>query len=544
MTTHGAPARHDDVLDSLLRLPHAAFAALASDGVLVPMPDSVGVSAERVLSVPRDRSTAIDVVVPADAMAVVDAWERALATGLSFTNVHTRLAPEQPVMLTFLDARPAHGVLLATFEVVGADPDEATAAAAQGEWVAVSRTPRTAVVRKNAFAVVTDIDERTTRMLGWGPEQMVGRRSSEFIHPDDQERAVANWLELLSTQESQRVRLRHRRADGSWAWLELENQYQAADDPADAVVVTAMNDISDEMAAHEALRQQERLLRRVAESLPLGIVQLAADRSVVFANPRFDALVGGPDVDRLAGLDAALDPGDRPAVAAALTAALDEGRDGELEVTVRLRGGETRTCAIGVISLGESEGAPGALLSVSDVSAHARLREELTVRATTDPLTGVANREAVSSALDEALRHTGDALTAVVFVDLDGFKPINDTYGHDVGDELLRLTATRLCAAVRPDDVVGRIGGDEFLVVSRGHTEPGTALALGRRIQAALGEPAVLASGPVALQASLGVACGGAGTQPISLMREADQAMYRSKQEGAGAPVLAGTPRA
>lgn len=528
---------NDDVLRSLLRLPHAVFGALASDGVLVPMPGSVGVDADRVLPVPPDRSTVVDVVVPADTMAVVGAWERALEHGMAFTTVHTRRDPGQPVMLTFLDLRPGHGVLLATLEVVGADADETHVAAAQGEWVAVSRTPRTAVVRKNAFAVVTDVDERTTRMLGWTADQMIGRRSSEFVHPDDQERAVSNWLELLSTQDSQRVRLRHQRADGSWAWLELENQYLPADDPADAVVVTTMNDISDEMAAHEALRQQERLLRRVAESLPLAVLQLTADRSVVFANSRFADLVG--DGDPLPTLLSLLADADRVALERALAAALAEGRDGELEVVVERPRRRRRICSVGVVALGDREGTPGALLSLTDVTAAVQLREELTVRATTDALTGVANRAKTVAALERALADPGPGVTAVVFVDLDGFKQLNDTHGHDAGDELLRLTAGRLAGLVRPDDVVGRLGGDEFLLVSRGHRGPQSALVLGQRVREALEDPAIVCQGPVSIRASIGVACGRAGADAAALIRAADRAMYRSKEQGRGLPVLA-----
>jgi diguanylate cyclase (GGDEF)-like protein/PAS domain S-box-containing protein len=540
VTSVCSPAgRTEDDLGSLLCRPHAVFAAIASDGVFVPMPASVGVAADRVLPVPPDRATMLDVVVPAESMTVVVAWERALTTGAGSAVVHTRQDPGTAVTLSFVDVRASHGVLLGALDIAAAGQEQPRSAP-EGEWVAVSRAPRTAEIRKSVLAVVTGVDERTTRMLGWTAEQMVGRRSSEFIHPDDQERAIANWMELLSTQRSQRVRLRHRRSDGDWAWLELENTYLPADDPADAVVVTQMNDISDEMAAHDALRQQERLLRRVAESLPLAVLQLAADRSVVFANSRFDALVGRTGDDRLAGLEAALRTEDRPAFAAALGAALDDGRDGELEVVLRVSAGGTRTCAVGVIALGDREGAPGALLSLSDVSVQVRMREELTVRATTDPLTGVANREAVSTALDEALAEPGDTLTAVVFVDLDGFKPINDTHGHDVGDELLRLTAARLRAAVRPDDVVGRIGGDEFLVVSRGHAATETAMALGRRIRTALAEPASLPQGRIALRASIGVACSPSGCDPLDLIRQADQAMYRSKEQGRGTPVLAG----
>lgn len=395
------------------------------------------------------------------------------------------------------------------------------------------------MVRKNVLANFIEVDERTPRMLGWAESELLGRRSSDFIHPDDQERAISNWMELLSTQASQRVRLRHLRADGSWAWLELENQYVAAEDPADSVVVTVMNDISDEMAAHEALRQQERLLRRVAESLPVAILQLAADRSVVFANERYDALLGCAEGDRLTALVTALRETDRAALEAALVAALDTGDDAELEVPLSPPGTEDpRICTVGIVGLGDREGAPGALLSLTDVTLQVRAREELVLRATTDPLTGAANRASTLTALERALAASSDTFTAVVFVDLDRFKPINDTYGHAAGDELLRLTAQRLAQLVRPDDVVGRLGGDEFLLVSSGHAGQATAEALGRRVRDALNGPAVLSRGTVELRASIGVACGRAGWDADALVREADQAMYRSKQADRGEPVV------
>jgi diguanylate cyclase (GGDEF)-like protein/PAS domain S-box-containing protein len=389
------------------------------------------------------------------------------------------------------------------------------------------------------LAVITDIDERTTRMLGWTREQMVGERSSEFIHPDDQERAIAHWMELLSRRDAQRVRLRHRRADGSWAWVELENQYLPADDPADAVIVTQMSDISDEMAAHEAVQQRERLLRRVAESLPIGILQLSADGALVYVNSRLSAILGTDRVDGVADLLDAVPEPDRTALSAALDGALTGGRDGALEVGFRdRRSGEARVCAVSLVSLGDREGAPGALLSLTDVTDSARMREELTARATFDGLTGCHNRAATLAFLERSLQDPATG-TAVVFIDLDKLKPVNDTLGHDAGDELLTLTAARLSQVLRRDDIVGRIGGDEFLVVCRGLESPDSALAMGHRVREALVLPAELSAGTVDVAASIGVAWAGPGESVTDLVRLADRAMYVSKQEGRSRPVLA-----
>jgi diguanylate cyclase (GGDEF)-like protein/PAS domain S-box-containing protein len=346
-------------------------------------------------------------------------------------------------------------------------------------------------------------------------------------------------MELLATQDVQRIRLRHRRADGTWAWVELENTYLPPEDPAgEPVVITQVSDISDEMAAHEAVQQRERLLRRVAESLPVGILQLSADRELVYANSRLRALLGLRALTGVADLTAALDPGDRAVLEAALGAALAGEEDAELEVGVLDAGtGVRRVCAVSLVALGDREGAPGALLSLTDVTDSVRAREELTERATFDVLTGCHNRASTMAVLERAVR---EGPAAVVFVDLDRLKPVNDTLGHDAGDELLALTASRLTTVLRREDIVGRIGGDEFLVVCRGLGSPDSALAMGHRVREALTAPAVVAGQQVDVSAGIGVAWAQPGADVAALVKRADEAMYVSKQEGSGRPVLAG----
>jgi diguanylate cyclase (GGDEF)-like protein/PAS domain S-box-containing protein len=298
-----------------------------------------------------------------------------------------------------------------------------------------------------------------------------------------------------------------------------------------------MSDISDEMAAHEAVQQRERLLRRVAESLPVGILQLSADRALVYANARLGALLGLELVTGAGDLLDAVPEPDRTALAAALEGALEGGRDAELEVAVHdARTGARRVCAVSAVALGDREGAPGALLSLIDVTDSARVRDELTARATFDVLTGCHNRASTLAVLERAVR---EEPVAVVFVDLDRLKPVNDGLGHDAGDELLRLTAQRLSTVLRREDIVGRIGGDEFLVVCRGLDSAERALAMGGRVQEAVCAPVVLAGTPVDVTASIGVAWAGPGADVAALVKRADAAMYRSKEEGRGRPVLA-----
>jgi len=529
----------DTALDTLLRShPEALVAALSPDGFRVPMPADLDLADQQVIPVPVDRATMIDLVAPADAMNVVAAWERAGRHGMAITTVHTRGAPDHPITLTFIDARHRYGVWVGAFTEQDGDSAGLRGDALAGPLMVPLR-PRTATMHKSAHAIITGIDERATRMLGWTADQMVGNRSTEFIHPDDHERAVANWLEMLSKQQSQRVRLRHRCQDGSWLWVETEHVYQGAEDPADIVVVAQMSDISDEMAAHEAVTRQEKLFRRLAESLPIGLLQVAEDGALVYGNSRLATILG---VHSAATLDehlATITEQDRTALASAFAEVLRHATDQTLEVDIqRPSTREVRRCSVSLIALTDDEGAPGALACVTDITDSARMREELRLKATYDELTGCYNRGSVMAVLDQALADDESRQTAVIFVDLDQFKSVNDTLGHAAGDQLLELTAGTIRDLLRGQDIVGRIGGDEFLIVCQGLHEPAEALAIAERVGEVLRRTVPLPAGPVDLRASIGVACSEPGISSDTLIAHADHAMYESKQRAEGQPVL------
>lgn len=532
----------DTALETLLRShPEVRVAALSPDGFRVPMPADLGVLDHQAIPVPVDRATMIDLVAPADAMTVVTAWERAARHGMAITTVHTRSAPDHPITLTFIDARHRYGVWVGALTEQDGDsaglPDDALAGP-----LLVPLRPRTAVMHKSAHAIITAIDERTTRMLGWTAEQMVGSRSTEFLHPDDHERAVANWMEMLSTQRTQRVRLRHRRQDGGWLWIETEHVYRGAEDPADIVIVAQMSDISDEMAAHEAVTQREKLFRRLAESLPIGLLQVDEHGAMVYANTRLAAILGVPTSATLAEQLATVDDHDRTALSAAFADVLKDRADKTLEIEIAVRvTGERRRCSVTLIALTDDEGAPGALACVTDITESARMREELKLKATFDDLTGCYNRASAMAVLDQALA-AGDGHTGVVFVDLDQFKSVNDSLGHAAGDQLLTIAADAISGLLRGDDIVGRIGGDEFLLICQGLKDPAEALAIAERVSEALHQEVPLPGGPVRLRASIGVACSDPGVSSDTLIARADAAMYESKQHRRGRPVLYDSP--
>jgi diguanylate cyclase (GGDEF)-like protein len=173
---------------------------------------------------------------------------------------------------------------------------------------------------------------------------------------------------------------------------------------------------------------------------------------------------------------------------------------------------------------------------VQDVTERKRLESELTRQALHDPLTGLANRalfqDRVARALGRAARQP--AAAAVLYLDLDDFKRVNDTLGHAAGDALLAAVADRLLNATRGCDTVARLGGDEFAVLLDHVADPGDALTVVDRVLAALARPVAVGAAHLVPRASVGVAHAAPGMSADDLVRDADVAMYHAKRRGAG----------
>lgn len=427
-------------------------------------------------------------------------------------------------------------------------PGDPAARDAAADAQPASRRRRVAHMRKNSVSVLLEIDAATTEILGWSAEEMVGRRSLEFIHPNDQEPAIEAWMEMLARPGPGRpARMRHKRSDGSWLWVEITNNNRLAD-PEHEDMLSELVDISDGIAAHEvdrlatrSVRSRERLLDRIAEALPIGLCQVDGERRIVYCNERLDEILG---TGRAATIDEQLITvlrDDWSVLDTAIVAALNDGADADVEVQIQRPGdGRLRRCVARLRALEDDDGVPnGAIVTFEDVTESARMKAELERRANYDMLTRCHNRASVMSAVEVALSQGDDTATAVIFVDIDRFKSVNDNLGHAAGDDLLVVVADRLASTVRDEDIVGRIGGDEFLIVCsriRGREE---ARQVAERINAVLHDDVTLAGAGVILSASVGAACStGGATTADELVGLADAAMYEAKREGLGRVVL------
>jgi diguanylate cyclase (GGDEF)-like protein len=189
----------------------------------------------------------------------------------------------------------------------------------------------------------------------------------------------------------------------------------------------------------------------------------------------------------------------------------------------------------------------GGVCCLADITDAARMRAELEARASVDALTGCMNRSAVMSALEAMLADEsttdGDGLAAV-FIDLDDFKSVNDQFGHAVGDLYLAAVGGRLQHVVRGDDVVGRLGGDEFLLVCTSIRNDEEARSLGDRVAATITSPITIGGVSLTPTASVGVAWTTIrrGIDADALIAESDAAMYVAKHARDGRPVVINAP--
>jgi diguanylate cyclase (GGDEF)-like protein/PAS domain S-box-containing protein len=548
--------------EALLREhPDALVCGLAGNGLIVPVPQSIGLWGQGLV----EGRALVDKVVAADRTAVVRLWNRAQDDGAASDRVRLLSKPSTWTTLHFIDLREIHGVLLG---VIIPSDDEADGERDVEELAPAA--PRFCSLTEDEGARVLGCDPAFTEMFGYSEEELLGKSVLDQIHEDDQGRAVEGWLAVLSTGHDQQTRLRRRRKDGTWMWVDTTLR-NLLNHPDRNYVLVEIIDISAEMQAQEVLQEREELLRRLTAAMPVGLLHVDTDRNVVYNNARLLEILFGSDTPMAEGTDGERLPHARkpapdtqePAAAETSTAALlhtltresmeeldtrladvlGEGVDRDVEVDITLPSGTWRRALMSLRALLRPNGeVSGAITCVLDITDSARARQELERRATFDTLTQCHNRSSVLDTLERELTREDSNSTGVLYVDLDQFKPVNDKFGHAAGDELLVLVAERLKHVSRDSDVVGRLGGDEFLIVLRDIHGPEMAMRAAERICEALHGSFALSCGTAELGASVGVACsGGEQVGCEELVRRADAAMYQSKEHGRSLPVLAPT---
>ena len=286
--------------------------------------------------------------------------------------------------------------------------------------------------------------------------------------------------------------------------------------------------------------RDDEAVQRALEAIPVPALAVAFDGTILSVNAAGHAWTQLGQVD-LVGR--ALTETLAAAESARVSNALSAMEAGELEhidvaASMAARGGHAAAVTLTLAVVRDAADAPAcAIVLLYDESGHERDDAALRHRASHDGLTELPNRatflERLVQALARARRRA--SWSAVLFIDLDGFKAVNDTQGHSAGDELLFSAAGRISRVMRPEDTLARYGGDEFAVLCEDLHDALEAGAIGRRVVAAFEAPFVLSVGSMSLSASIGVAVVEGGSRDAaSVIADADAAMYVSKKAGGG----------
>ncbi|BBX70283.1 sensor domain-containing protein [Mycolicibacterium psychrotolerans] len=362
-------------------------------------------------------------------------------------------------------------------------------------------------------------------ILGYEPEEMIGRTAYELLHPDDV--ALMRDDDDAAVLTPRTVRMRHR--DGCYRWLDVATQVirDAAGEPAQ--LRSTWRDVTVRVDAEEERESAARMIRSVWSSSPIGIAICDADGVIEDANHALCVMLGRQRGDVVGRPLHTFAHGDDHGLDAVTP--LPEAGSGAHESESRyLRPDGTafwglRTTAALDTRIGRE---PRYLVHLQDVTIRRIAHQKLIHTASHDALTGLTNRTAFDEQVERALKRLPpDACSGMLFIDIDDFKSVNDTYGHHVGDMLLQAVAGRLERAIREGDLAARLGGDEF-VVWLPKVDPEEAVVVARRVASLLSAPYGVGSHTVQISVSVGVTTATADQRQL-LLRAADRAMYRAK---------------
>jgi diguanylate cyclase (GGDEF)-like protein/PAS domain S-box-containing protein len=357
------------------------------------------------------------------------------------------------------------------------------------------------------------------------------------IHPDDAERMTNADAEARANFDTLFAEYRMIARDGRTIWV--SEKASVVKDPISGTTywLGVMVDITDRKATEEALAESERRFRSIFDAAAIGVMTVALDGHILEANRTLEEVCDYP-AGALNGqpLAAYLDPDDRTSMD--LFSELASGKRERCEFEHRFWRSDRSLmwCRTVMALVQDGAGHPVHITAmVEDISHRKREEADLVHRIMHDGLTGLPNRHLFADRFQQARarRSSAKAGVAVLFIDLDGFKEINDSLGHHAGDDLLVAVAERLTAAVRPADTVARYGGDEFLVLTDDVESVDDATQLAWRLTHSLRAPYMIDGAEFPLSASIGVCFStDQDDQPDEILRNADRAMYIAKRRG------------
>jgi diguanylate cyclase (GGDEF)-like protein/PAS domain S-box-containing protein len=396
--------------------------------------------------------------------------------------------------------------------------------------------------RDDADWTMEFVSEGCTRLTGYPPEDLLlnGRVSyEELTHPDDRARVRDTIHAAVKENRRFQIEYRIQHADGRvrYVWehgVGVRDQHGRV-----AAIEGIVEDITARVESEQALREAERRYRSLFDNAIEGIFRTTPDGRYLDANPALARIYGfATPHDLVASLrdirsQLYVDPGRREEF---MRIVKTRGEISGFESRVYRKNGDAIWISENARAVFDEE---GRVLhyegTVEDITERRQNQARIEQQANYDSLTGLANRSLLSDRLQQAIYSAASygARLGVVFVDLDRFKYVNDTLGHDVGDRLLQVMAERLTSAVAESDTVARLGGDEFVLLLHGQSGPDTVATVLEQLLPKIAAPLRYGQSDLEVTCSIGVALyPDDGSDPATLLKHADSAMYRAKEQG------------
>lgn len=386
------------------------------------------------------------------------------------------------------------------------------------------------------------ISPSVTEVFGWRPEDVLGTSILSFAWRPDLPQEATDAATPLRVEFEGRVR----QADGSYRWVDVTSRPVLSDTGEVVSRIGRLRDIEAKKRAEDALRRSEQRFRTAMESAPTGMAVVNLQREFVEVNPALCRLLDRSEdwllrhgiADVVDELGSATDlemrthvlSGDSTSVTGDHEMIRSDGQRIVVEHSVGL--------------LRDPAGNPSGYVSqFADVTESRRTRDRLSFLATHDSLTALLNRRELVSRVERILGQTmrSGEQVGILFIDLDHLKLINDTYGHQAGDEVIVTAARRIRNLLRMDDLVARFGGDEFVVVLPGVHDHGDVTRLSELLHKAVSQPIEIEGLPITTSFSVGAVVVPTGADPDVALRQADQALYEAKRRGRSRTVLFGS---
>ena len=395
------------------------------------------------------------------------------------------------------------------------------------------------IVELDASGGLLTANEQWLALSGLQLEKSLGSGWATAIHPDDLERVSTEWGEHVAAGTAYQTSVRYRNPRGQITWV----QVHTAPTVRDGIVVghvAAVTDVTAVRIAEQEASAAHARFEAAFESSPLGTAIVTLDGYVVEGNRRLFELAG--PAGRV--LSRPIENIFKPSTSSDKDARTDDGANVSPSANVHthqrsereLRGIDEICVNVSVAKIHEDDRVTGLLYQLEDVTARRLAEARVEHQAFHDSLTDLPNRLLLLNRLDEALLAVAhnDRGVGVLFLDLDGFKAVNDTLGHHSGDVVLIEVAARLVSGARTHDTVARIGGDEFIVLCPDMGTIEDVAVIAQRLQESLVRPITLGTATASIDASIGVAFGRGTADPETLLHDADQAMYLAKKQGHG----------